>query len=49
MTIYRIKSAVLRDKREKYETFDERRAAKRLVEVKTIDPQATLLRIPVKR
>lgn len=50
MTIYKIKSAVLRSKGERVESADRDRIEKRLVEIKrTIDPKATLLAIPAER
>lgn len=50
MTVYRIKSEVLRAKGEKFESAFRRSAEQRLDEVKrTLDPDATLLTIPLGR
>lgn len=48
MTVYKIKSAVLRSKGEKFESADKQRAEARLAVVKrTEDPDARLLAIPL--
>lgn len=50
MTIYRIKSRLLKQKGERIEGLDKTRMEKRLKQVqRTLDPSATLLSIPVAR
>lgn len=49
MTIFKIKSAALREKGEKFETASRASAEKRLAEIRKSDPQARILTIPAER
>lgn len=49
MTIFKIKSAVLREKGEKFETASRPSAERRLAEIRKVDPQARILTIPPQR
>lgn len=47
MTIFRLRSKVLRDAGHKFETTDEAAAKRKLIEVKRRDPNAKLIRLEV--
>lgn len=45
--IYRIKSKALRERGEKFETVDYKRAQARLAVIRATDPQARIITIPI--
>ena len=49
MTVYKIRSKVLRAERQKIESVNRSYVAARLAEVKQRDPQATMLIVPESR